>query len=257
MSKKTVPATTGSNLPAHLQGAREDAGKGTSQRAEDNIVPLIYLLQSNSPQVARKNPNYIDGAKPGDIWQRGAPTVIDGDEGCLVQPVYFSSNYVEWRPNRGGFVARHIQMPSDAQQEEVMKEGRPVTVWRRANGNDIVHTREHVVLIDGTPFVIPMSGTKHTNSRMWMSLQNQKQFDDGQIMPSWACKYLMRSIAKANDIGDFFVYQFDDLPVSDRYASEEEFRRGRALYHAFASGAKQAEAPLDPEAGDGGREAPF
>src|ERR1700744_6508473 len=91
--KTTTVATTatGSSLPSFMSAkVHADAGKGVSTASEDNIVPLIYVLQSGSPQVKKNNPDYIEGAGEGDLWLRNAPTpIIDGLKGILVQPCYF------------------------------------------------------------------------------------------------------------------------------------------------------------------------
>ena len=82
------------------------AGKGVSTAVEDNIVPLIYILQSNSPQVQKKGEQYVEGAEAGHIWFRGTKITVDGDRGINVVPCTMNKCWVEWMPDRGGFVAR-------------------------------------------------------------------------------------------------------------------------------------------------------
>lgn len=267
-SKNTTVATVsaGGHVPSYLaKRMQESEGRrGTSQRAEDNIVPLVYLLQALSPQVNRKKPEYIEGAAAGDILLRNnsARPIVPGDEGCVVVPVHFSVNWLEWRPNRGGFVARHPEaldrpgvcpVPGAKMVDAKNDRGEDILVMRSPQGNDLIQTREHVVLIDGQPYVIPFSGTKHTASRTWMSRINQKQHGN-KIVDSFSCAYILKTIAKSNQKGDYFVYDVDDLPDLNpddgdydwrkgetRWVDELTYQKAEALYNAFNTGEKQAE----------------
>jgi len=66
---------------------KQDSGKGVSTAAEDNIIPLIYILQAQSAAVPQAEAGCIkpgiDGnatAVAGNIWPRGTKTLIDGEE---------------------------------------------------------------------------------------------------------------------------------------------------------------------------------
>jgi hypothetical protein len=192
-----------------------DAGKGVSTAVEDNIVPLIYILQSNSPQVQKKGDSYVEGAEAGSIWFRGTQQVVSGDDGILVVPAYFSKCWIEWLPDRGGFVARHDEKPGDAfiwtDPQNPKKKG-----WRRKNGNSVVETREHVVIVldefdAPLPFVIPMSGSGHGASRAWMTLMNRKRVPGTDMKsPSYGYLYRMKLQFRTNDQGDWFMWNVDD-----------------------------------------------
>ncbi len=173
--------TTGAVAPAFLaEAAERDAGKGVSTAAEDNIIPLVYVLQANSPQCNKRGPEYVEGAVDGAIWLRGSGRpAIDGDVGILVQPCYFFRNFIEWRLPRGnGIAAVHQTMPADA-VEKPNPENPKKTLLMLPNGNHVVEVRNHIVRVflpDGTvlPYSIPFSSTGHTVSRGWMNLLNNK-----------------------------------------------------------------------------------
>ncbi len=87
-------------LPTELEElCADDAGKGVSSRPEDNTIPFVKILQSNSPQVKRNEVQYIDGASESDILLGGVNLVAPGDGGIIVQPVYFEQKWVEWKPD--------------------------------------------------------------------------------------------------------------------------------------------------------------
>ena len=72
---------TRGELPAELLvDTEKDAGMGVSFKQEDQLLPLIYILQSGSPAVDKRGDNYIDGAEPGDFWLRNALDPIKNGE---------------------------------------------------------------------------------------------------------------------------------------------------------------------------------
>ncbi len=223
-----------------------DAGKnkGTSSKAEDNLVPLIYILQSNSPQVNKRSEAYIEGAEAGDIWLRHAANpIVKGDEGIVFLPAYYFKDYVEWIPrdDGGGMVGRHPKLPEDAVVEQ--DEKRPNRIINKtASGNDLVLTANYagyVISDDGPPlpYMLPLKSTGLTVSRTWMFMMNQKLSKGGRPLASYANTYRLTTKHRKNKEGEWFI-----LDVSDEGpASKELYMMGRALEAAFASGEKRAE----------------
>jgi hypothetical protein len=243
--EETLPVANGggaAGVPNFLATtAAEDMGKGTSTAQEDNLVPLIYILQPLSPVVNKKDPNYVEGAEPGAIWLRNsADPVAEGDKGILFQPCYFSKDYVEWVPRNkgGGFVGRHGELPADV--KEVRDEQNPNKVkYIRPNGNEVIETRYHAgfVITDNgpLPYVIPMTSTAHTSSRQWMVMMNGKQLN-GKRLPSWSSIYRLRTKQKTNNAGTWYTWDISDAGYVQ---STEEYERGKALFNSFTGGEKK------------------
>ncbi len=61
-----------SSAPARVR-QREEKAKSVSKDQSDNLVPLIYLLQANSPQCLKGHEKHIPGAEAGSIWLRNDP----------------------------------------------------------------------------------------------------------------------------------------------------------------------------------------
>lgn len=246
---KTKELTTTNSVPAPtFMKARmdKDVGKGVSTAQEDNLVPLIYVLQAQSPQVNKRNPNYIEGAEASDIWLRNSPDpIVKGDEGIIFQPCFFNKDWIEWvsRDSGGGFVGRHLELPQDAKKIEDPKNPNRVK-YVRPNGNEIVETRHHVgfaITKNGPlPYVISFSGSGHTVSRQWMFMMNGAQID-GQKAPSFAKLYKLTTKERSNTLGTWF-----SLDVKDHgwVSTEAEYTRGLELHDAFVKGEKKAEAPV-------------
>lgn len=234
-------------------------GTGLSTNQSDNMIPLIYVLQAQSPQVLKKNPAYINGAEAGDIWLRNAmDPIIKGEEGMLFQHCAFDKEWVEWVPrdDGGGFVGRYpIKKPSDettppvADAESYDDEG--VQRWRRKNGNELILTRYHIGNVLRTdrmiPFVVPFTSTGHTTSRQWMFMMNQQVLPDGGIADGCACVYRLKVIPKSNKKGDWFAFdvQFEG------WASDEMYARGKQLAAAFDRGDRRVEDPMDQQQSGG------
>lgn len=256
----TVPES--GSVPAFLQDqVVADAGKGVSTNAEDNIVPLIYVLQAQSPQCNRRSPDFVEGAEAGAFWLRssGLPAV-SGDDGILFQPCFFSKDWVEWRPNRGGFVTRHSDRPADAELKNTPTPEDPDRQsWVMPNGNYVVETRYHignVYLPDGKimPYVIPFSSTGHTVSKNWMFLMNNKVIAGAKgAAPSFACFYRLKTKETSNAKGTWMKIEVTDEGWVQTAA---DYERGKALHNAFSTGEKDIDAPDESAEQGSSRSAP-
>lgn len=233
---------------------KKGAGKGVSTDQADNLVPLVYLLQANSPQVQRGNPRYIQGAQAGDIWLRNMSeneSIIKCEEGMDFQSCYFSKDVVEWMPNRGGFVARHKVMPEVAEQVEVRgDDGNLRKVWKMPNGNNCVETRYHVGFVflpDGRrlPYTVPFSSTGHQVSRAWMFQMNSETLD-GESIAGYSILYKLTPKIQTKNNNSWYQYTVSKV----RWVDEKEYDRGEILHNAFVSGEKEVAEETEIYSGD-------
>lgn len=265
---KPKGGAVGTHDPALLKMMQEDKGKGVSTDVSDNIVPLVYILQANSPGLDRQNKDVFLGkeAKAGDIWLRGTKMFAAADPeedepGMTGVPCYFSKVWIEWRPDRGGFVARHAQRPKDAKlQSEKRDEGDGTRdVWRLPGGNSVQETREYVFMVTEfageplakpRPYVIPMTSTNHTPGREWMSLINEQVIPgSNDAAPIYAFEYRIRTKHRVDGDNSWYVYSITDAGEEDG-ASVPKMVSDLALYHEcrricerFKSGEMKADAP--------------
>jgi hypothetical protein len=241
-------------VPDDLLGATEaDAGMGVSFKQEDQLLPLIYVLQTNSPVVEKRSDAYIPGAEPGHFWMRNSATPIqDGVAGIDVIPCEMVRTWIEWLPSRQGFVARHDTPPEDMVERTIRDDnGREkVILIRDGNGNTIQDTREFFLIYNGQPFDLPCTGTKHTFARQWQTMFHQfRHPKTNQVMPAFSRKYRLTTVPMSNAIGKWFGLRFQDLG----FVTKQEYDQAKAFYLAVKSGAKKAEAPL----ADHGEDIPF
>jgi hypothetical protein len=218
-------------------------------RAEDQLIPLIYLLQQGSPQVDKRGNKYMQDAEPGDFFLRTALNPIrSGLTGIEVQPCEMLRKWIEFLPNRGGYVTEHDRPPADLESRISSENGiEKIVQVRRSNNNIIQDTRQFFVLVEGKAYALPCKGTGHTFAKEWQTHFHQLLHPQtGGLLPAWAHKYLLTTVPAANGKGKWFGLKFADLgPVP----TLGEYDAGRRFHQAVTRGAVRGEAPsLDSEA---------
>ena len=167
--------------------------------------------------------------------------------------------WIEWLPNRQGFVARHDTPPPDMETRTMRgDDGRErQTLMRASNGNMIQDTREFFLLVDGQPFVLPCTSTKHTFARQWQTFFKQfRHPKTNDVMPAFSRKYRLTTIPASNAIGKWFGLKFQD----EGWVKKSEYEAAKALCLAVRKGERKAESPdaKHEESGTGdGAEIPF
>jgi hypothetical protein len=242
-SKNQLPANDQEEFLALTEAHAEE---GISFRPEDQLLPLIYVLQSGSPIVEKRSESYVEGAEPGHFWLRNTLNPIrNGETGIIAVPVRMVSTWVEWMPNRGGFVTSHESRPPDTKVSLVRgDDGRERQTLVRSSGNVIVETRNIYLLIDGSPYVLPCTSTKHTFARNWQTLWHEfKHPNTGKIMPAYARRYRLTTVGTSNAIGKWFGLKFEDAG----WASNTEIKTGIAFTEALIKGERRADSPAEIE----------
>ncbi len=232
---------------------QEHKGEGISTAAEDNLVPLIQVLQSGSKQCNRTGPQYIEGAVAGSFLLRAAPhPIVDGSEGFIFQPCYFYKDFAEWIPRErgGGLVGMHREVPLNS--EEIKDERNPNKIkWRTPQGNEVLERRNHLGFViredgQGMTYAIPFTSTGHSVSRNWMTTM-QNRTVAGIVPPSYCFLYRFRTRQRSNAQGTWFlpdIEAVDNHPLLAETGMVNKLARDRGLaFHtSCARGDKQAAA---------------
>jgi hypothetical protein len=240
---------------------RASSGAGISNKAEDNLVPQISVLQPLSPEVL-DGPAKIEGAKPGDFLI--GDNFIDGKTGLWFQPCFQDQTWLEFTPLAagGGFVAQHEfttenEPPPKAQRRERMRYVMP-------NGNEVIHYRQMAGLMwengVGLEHVISFKSTGHTIARQWMTKASQSnRLPDGRQRALPSHVYHLTTSMRRNASGQWFVIDVGDgvllgTPAAQQivHDSVRAMKMGMALNKAFANQEKRA-AAVAAEASDAPR----
>lgn len=243
---KQVAVQPKAGLPAGLDLAsvEADAGAGSqNMQASDMQTPIISVLQANSPQCKKSDGKYIKGAEEGMFYNNVTNEVYSGEDGLIVVPCFFEKVYIEWKPNRGGFVEAH---PASTPLKDKVKmtpssENPDKLVPVLPNGNILMETNQHYVLrlkADGgfEPAVLAMTSSALKTSRQWNYLVKSITVpgSKGQFNPaSYYSQYKLKTVPRQSDQFSWFGMQVENLgPVP----SNDVYNAGRALEKAVNSG---------------------
>ena len=183
-------------------------------------LPFFNILQALSPQVAKKDDAYVDGAAAGMFHESVSSAIWDGDEGVMIIPCHFSRHIIEWikREHGGGFIGIHP--PNMRAAEEACQD---------MEKHDLVDTHQQAVLVrlpDGTwsEAIFPLKMTGLTPSRLWNTdiARQRRVIDDVERtkLPRWWSVWKATTVEKANDKGRFFVLRKPECQV-DLFDMEE------------------------------------
>ena len=246
MSNLPVPAAkfeVSTSVPDDmLEVTAQDAGLGVSFDPADQLLPLIYVLQGLSPQVNKRGEGYVEGAEPGHFWLRGAILPIrSGVDGIRAIPCGMKRCWIEWLPDRQGFVGRHDDAPKGMEPRKVRGDDGAERSVLMLGDNLIQDTREFYIMVEGHPYVLPCSSTKHKFAREWTSYFHQMIHPEtGQVMPSASQLYNLTTIPQSNAKGDWFGLKFQFLGFVPRPV----YDHAKAFWNAVKRGERRAEAPI-------------
>jgi hypothetical protein len=177
--------------PSVLSELEGDAGRGLSKKIEDNVLPLVKFLQSNSPECAKRTPTYVEGAEAGDfLFKNREVPVVKGETGFLFQPLARQRAYVQWKPNRGGYAGQHADIPPEAKERIDInpEDGKERRVLGLPNGDYLEETVYfYGWLEDRSLWVLPFRSTGLLVARNWMTGLNNTKL---QVNDPAGVKYL-------------------------------------------------------------------
>ena len=153
MANAVKKTTTQTNVVALDPSFFEaDANEGLGQLGQDDLaIPFLRILSDTSPQVKKRDPQYVDGAEVGMMYNTLTKELYDGEKGVNVIPCSYQRQYIEWQDrgtSTGAPVAIH-----DADSDIVSQPSRGKDYKDRLpNGNYVEKTANHFVIVtDKTP----------------------------------------------------------------------------------------------------------
>lgn len=180
--------------------------KGFEDISSETIaIPFLKLAQSLSPELNTRKPEYIEGLQPGDFFNSVTHEVY-GDA-LKVNILHFEHLYTEWKPNRGGFVARWT--PEEAFDLAV---DRTFGAWKTKEGNDLQENYAYFIIIVGHEndgiLVETLASSAIKEARKLNKMLISQMFNDGGKMAPHHQIYEMTNQFMSNDSGDWFVPGF-------------------------------------------------
>lgn len=255
----TDVAVAETKLPADLQAAYGGQPSGfENDRVDDFVIPFYTILQGISPQVA------AGIGLPGKIINVSTNELFEKINLVAVRKVV---QFIEWRPNRGGFVAAYpVDHPVVAECKAAWQSENPGENVQFAKlvtkaGNDLMETKYiYGVLADENkkPMgygVIGFSSTKIKKFNAWNTDAKNKLGQFG--LPLHALVWTFGVTKERNEKGEFYNWgtslfggKVDFATVSPSADAD--------LFQAVAALMKRSDVKIDhsKERGDEGGAAP-
>ena len=173
--------------------------------------------------MKKRDPQYVEGAEVGMIYNTLTKEVSDGENGVQVIPCAYQRQYIEWMDRGKGTGAPINIYPSDSDilskttRDDQRKD-------RLSNGNYIEDTANHFVLVRNSHGVweqalIAMKSTQRKKSKRWNSLMLGLKLKGANGLftpPSYSHIYLLKTIAESNDLGQWFGWDISRIgPIDD------------------------------------------
>lgn len=246
-----VPAALAERLAGH-------SGAGfRNTTVDDFALPFLHVLQKMSPEVDKADAKYVKGAEPGMLMNSVTQELFDGAKGVTVIPVEFVKVFNLWVPRTsgGGFKGSgRTRDEASAKAVELAKTGfgKPL---------EIIDTANHFLLMREpsgklTAVVLSCTSTKLKASRTWMSIMSRVTIGD-KPAPSFAKKYLLRTIGQTNDKGTFSNIKAEPIEGSGGWVTAEELDAAEKFFDQLKTGARGADfSALEPEEAAGAGEGP-
>ena len=239
----------------------EDASVGQEGMTnEDYMIPRLQVLQTNSPQVNKRDGKYIEGAEVGDIMNSVTKDIYGGEKGVTVIPVNYSRKYIEWKPRDagGGLVKDH---GTDSSILEMCEKPQGSMKDITTEGNEVVTTAEYFVyLYDDktgatTQALISMTSSMLKVARRWNSmtaaLQVPKPDGNGVFNPAiFYNAYKLKTVPMSNDKGEWFGWDVEPMFDSDSGGIMKQLKNGDQIYlsaRAFREQIKSGDVKVAPE----------
>jgi|TARA_R110002072_G_scaffold261265_1_gene420061 hypothetical protein len=227
----------------------EFAGEGATFDSSEMQIPFIRILQAMSPQLKKREAEYIEGAEQGDMFNTVTGDKFKGEDGMIVLPCYQTVKYLEFVPrDLGGGFQGEIS-PTDPVLQKTTRNGSKEIL---PNGHELVKSDQHFCLVidaDGItqPVVIDMKSTQLKVSRRWktkIAMQKVKHPKTGAMVlpPLFATQWKFTTVEESNDQGSWFNYAIEKIGlVNDRDLLQE------ALTFRTSVAAGELKAAKDPE----------
>lgn len=217
----------------------------------DFVMPLLKVLQKLSPELNPQKAQFIKEAKVGQFLDTSTGELLDSVE---VIPCLYKPQMVEWKPNRGGFVASH---------EPGAESGLPrneKNQFVKPNGNLLIDTRYYYCLrITKTgeliPNILALSSSNIKMSKDWLTKmlsQKVKSSKTGDMVPLPifinVCKITTQYETKGEH--DWFKW----IVSLDRHINEKEagmLKKAQEARTTFQVSAANMRPPMEDDAPGG------
>ena len=237
MSEETGNVTTKQSGAIAKLDFVADSGMGLENMDKGDLaLPFLKLLQSGSDETKKKHAKYVDGAEAGMFYNTVTKKLYNGEKGIEVIPVFYKMTYPEWAP----FERREGRPISNDRGPEIMKDTTQNNSNKDvlANGNEIIKTANHFVIINGErpeKALMTMKSTQLKVSRGWNSLMEDQFETDpktGKSIPApmFSRVYRLKSVENA---GSNFSWHGYNITMVKKVDDVGLYQMARDFYNSL------------------------
>ena len=192
----------------------KDSGMGLENIDKGDLaLPFLKLLQSGSDETKKKHAKHVEGAEAGMFYNTVTKKLYNGEKGIEVIPVFYKMTYPEWAPfERSEGRPVHPDRGAEVLQQTTQNERNKDML---KNGNEIIKTANHFVIINGDrpeKALLTMKSTQLKESRGWNSLmENEFEIDPktkkAVPAPIFSRVYKLRSVENSGSNFNWHGYK--------------------------------------------------
>lgn len=217
-----------------------DAAAEAPMTRADIAIPFLKIAQKMHPHLNPRDPAYVPGLVEGDFFDPVTGERWPGQEGVLVVVAEYQRTFLEWKPNRGGFVRDHgnneaLALAGTEKNEKGKNIVLEATSKARA-GNEVAETMMYYLLVvnpqtgDFVQKVFGMTATHLKYARRWNTKKTSFRVmgpNDQLFMPGWPyLSWKITTVQEQNDLGSWMS------PKIEQSIPTLELPNGEALYLA-------------------------
>ena len=227
-----------------------DSGMGLENVDKQALaLPFLKLLQSGSDETKKKHAKYVEGAEAGMFYNTVTKKLYNGEKGIEVIPVFYKMTYPEWAPfeKREGRPIHNDRGPgimSKVTQNDRNKD-------MLDNGNEIIKTANHFVIINGErpeKALMTMKSTQLKVSRQWNSLMENEFENDPKTgkslqAPTFSRIYRLCSVENSGS----FTWDGYNVSMIRKVDNAGLYQMARDFYNSLKNSQQKAAAVTQEE----------
>ena len=227
-----------------------DSGMGLENvDKQDLALPFLKLLQSGSDETKKKHAKYVEGAEAGMFYNTVTKKLYNGEQGIEVIPVYYKMTYPEWAPfeRREGRPVHNDRGPGIMSKVTQNQNNKDIL----DNGNEIIKTANHFVIINGErpeKALMTMKSTQLKVSRQWNSLMENEFENDPKTgkslqAPTFSRIYKLSSVENSGS----FTWHGYNVSMLRKVDNAGLYQMARDFYNSLKNSHNKAVAESQEE----------
>lgn len=212
-NKKANPKTS---VPDYFKTA--DTAEGFEDITTQTMaIPFIRILQTLSPQLNKKKPEYILGAQEGMFFNTVTKEIYGPTINVIV--LKFDRIFIEWLPERGGLVNYH----SPEHAEQVAEDKSIFGAWKTKTGNILQENYVYFIVLDGKMeegvSILSLASTGIKIAREWNRLMTTHIMENGRRALPFYLIWTLETEYRENDKGNWYTFKVR----TKNYISEKQY----------------------------------